>query len=92
MTTSPYPGDKNFQKYKDGLYAVHYFTPERQEVRPPACALLRVSGRKQSEEDKHSLPEQWRLNWEEAERRGFHIVAVYVDVLTGAARFRKAFP
>jgi len=91
MTILPYPGDKNFQKYKDGKYAVHYLTPDRLDPRPPACAMLRVSGRKQSEEDKHSLPEQWRLNWEDAERRGFQIVAVYIDVLTGAERSRKAF-
>jgi DNA invertase Pin-like site-specific DNA recombinase len=91
MTIPSYPGDKNFQKYKDGMYAVHYVPADRLDSRPPACALLRVSGRKQSEEDKHSLPEQWRLNWEEAERRGFHIVAVYIDVLTGAERSRKAF-
>lgn len=91
MTIPPYPGDKNFQKYKDGVYAVHYFTSERADTRPPACALLRVSGRKQSEDDKHSLPEQWRLNWEDAERRGFRIAAIYIDVLTGAERSRKAF-
>jgi hypothetical protein len=91
MTIPPYPGDKNFQKYKDGMYAVHYLPADRRDSRPPACALLRVSGRKQSEEDKHSLPEQWRLNWEDAERRGFRIVAVYIDVLSGAERSRKAF-
>jgi site-specific DNA recombinase len=91
MTIPPYPGDKNFQKYKDGMYAVHYFPADRRDSHSPACALLRVSGRKQSEEDKHSLPEQWRLNWEDAERRGFRIVAVYIDVLSGAERSRKAF-
>lgn len=91
MTIPSYPGDKNFQKYKDGMYAVHYFPPDRLDSRSPACALLRVSGRKQSEEDKHSLPEQWRLNWEDAERRGFRIVAVYIDVLSGAERSRKSF-
>jgi DNA invertase Pin-like site-specific DNA recombinase len=91
MTIPSYPGDKNFQKYKDGMYAVHYVPADRLDSRPPACALLRVSGRKQSEEDKHSLPEQWRLNWEDAERRGFRIVAVYIDVLSGAERSRKAF-
>jgi DNA invertase Pin-like site-specific DNA recombinase len=50
-----------------------------------------VSSRKQSEEDRHSLPEQWRLNWEEAERRGYCVVAVYIDVASGASRHRKAF-
>ncbi len=91
MSIPTYPGDKDFQKYKGGYYAIHYFPANVTDSRPRACMLLRVSGRKQSEEDKHSLPEQWRLNWEEAERRGFQIVAVYIDVLSGAERSRKAF-
>jgi DNA invertase Pin-like site-specific DNA recombinase len=86
-----YPADKELQRQKDGFYAVFYFQPALADNRPHASLYLRVSSRKQSEEDRHSLPEQWRLNWEDAERRGYAVVAVYIDVLSGASRHRKGF-
>jgi DNA invertase Pin-like site-specific DNA recombinase len=91
MTIPPFPSDKELKRQKNGFYAVYEFKPAREDDRTPACLYLRVSSRKQSEEDRHSLPEQWRLNWEDAERRGYAVVAVYIDVLSGASRHRKAF-
>lgn len=90
MTIPPFPSEKEFKRQKDGFYAIYEFKPA-DENHPAACLYLRVSSRKQSEEDRHSLPEQWRLNWEDAVQRGFEVVAVYIDVLSGASRHRKGF-
>ena len=91
MTIPLFPSDKEFKRQKNGFYAVYEFKSTRGDDCPPACLYLRVSSRKQSEEDRHSLPEQWRLNWEDAERRGYAVVVVYIDVLSGASRHRKGF-
>lgn len=91
MTMTPFPGDKDFKRQKEGSYGVYYFKPDSIGDIRRACLYLRVSSRRQSEEERHSLPEQWRLNWEEAERRGYVVAAIYVDVLSGASRQRKAF-
>jgi DNA invertase Pin-like site-specific DNA recombinase len=87
----PFPSNKEFKRQKDGFYDIHEFSPLPNGNAPRAALYLRVSSHKQSEEDRYSLPEQWRLNWEEAERRMFAVVAVYIDVLSGASRHRKAF-
>src|SRR5690242_19470655 len=84
----PFPADKEFQRQKDGFYAIYAF-PALATTQSKAALYLRVSSRKQSEDDRHSLPEQWRLNWEEAARRG--LAVVYIDVLSGASLDRKAF-
>jgi hypothetical protein len=57
----------------------------------PAALYMRVSGPKQAIKGKGSLPEQFRSTWEEIERRGGHVVAIYVDVCTASNRNRWAF-
>ena len=91
MAIPPYPADQELKPQKDGYFATFYFQTPLTDDRPKAVLYLRVSSRKQSEEDKHSLPEQWRINWEDAERRGYAVAAVFIDVLSGASRHRKGF-
>ncbi len=91
MNLVPFPANSKFKRQKGGAYDVLYYPLSASDKRPRASLYLRVSSQQQSEEDRHSLPEQWRLNWEAAERRGYIVVAVYIDVLSGASRQRKAF-
>ncbi len=91
MSIVSFPTDKELKRQKDGFYEVYYYASVQPAERPRACLYLRVSSRQQSEEDRHSLPEQWRLNWEDAERHGYVVVAIYTDVLSGASRHRKGF-
>lgn len=91
MSIVNFPADKELKRQRDGFYEIYVYSVAPSDDRRRACLYLRVSSRQQSEEDRHSLPEQWRLNWTEAERRGYVVVAVYIDVLSGASRHRKAF-
>ena len=86
-----FPSDVLYKRQKNGYYAVYYFNPAPSDLTPRCCIYIRVSSRQQSTDDKHSLPEQWRLNWEAAGKQGYAVVAVYIEVLSGSSRYRKAY-